>query len=523
MLRAGLIALALSCGLAAQVPAGAAGKRFALLIANSAYTKGLPPIPAAAQEARLMEAALQKAGFDVTVVENIRLPEFPAKLLPAFLAKVKAGDDCVVLYSGHAVQVGGINYFLPVDFDPKDRSAIESRAYALDNLPEELNKKRVGLKLLVLEASRALEVAVPGVSGEGLANFEMGELREIVFASSTQPNGVIKKPYSEGVGLFTKALADAIGKRGPDLLGVFSEAQRQAMVGSQMAQQPFYLPKLTQQFYFLEPEKIAPVIITKVAGPTVGTFRANRRDRQEYVWVPAGEFKMGCVPNDRKCENREKPQHEVTISKPFWIGRTEVTVDAYRRFVDADKSRTMPDGPLRDKKWEKHTGHPIHSINWREADQFCGWIGGRLPTEAEWEYAARAGVADEVVPLNDENSRDKANFSGQSGNDRYDQDTAPVRSFDANPWGLYDMFGNVWEWVQDWYSPTYYASSPKADPQGPDSGKEKVARGGSWDSDARQHLRISYRQAYGKGGTLVGFRCVMNDTPETRKILDIQP
>jgi formylglycine-generating enzyme required for sulfatase activity len=522
MLRVGLLALVFSCGLAAQVPAGAAGKRFALVIANSAYSKGLPPIPAAAQEARLMESSLKKAGFDVTVVENIRLPEFPARLLPEFLAKLKAGDDCVIHYSGHAVQVSGINYLLPVDFDPKDRSPIESRGYALDNLPEELNKKRAGLKLLVLEASRAIDLP-SGASAEGLAIPEMSDYREIVFVSSTQPNSVVKKPYSEGVGLFTKALAEAIAKRGPDLLGVLSEAQRGAMVGSQMAQQPFYLPKLTQQFYFLEPEKIAPVVITKTAGPSVGTFRSNRRDRQEYVWVPSGTFKMGCVPSDKRCENHEKPQHEVTISKPFWIGRNEVTVDAYRRFVDADKSRRMPRGPIGDGKWEKHTGHPIHSVKWSEANEYCGWIGGRLPTEAEWEYAARAGVADEVVPLNDENSRDKANFAGQSGNDRYDQDTAPVRSFDANPWGLYDMFGNLWEWVADWYSPTYYASSPKTDPQGPETGKERVARGGSWYSDARQHLRISYRQAYGKEGNIVGFRCVMDDTPETRKILDIQP
>jgi formylglycine-generating enzyme required for sulfatase activity len=119
--------------------------------------------------------------------------------------------------------------------------------------------------------------------------------------------------------------------------------------------------------------------------------------------------------------------------------------------------------------------------------------------------------------LNAETARDKANFSGKQGNDRFEQ-VAPVKQFDPNGFGLFDMSGNLWEFTSDVYSKTYFAESPKEDPTGPSSGKERVVRGGSWFSDPTQHLRISFRNK-GNGGNIVGFRCVLPDSEETRKLL----
>ncbi len=258
--------------------------------------------------------------------------------------------------------------------------------------------------------------------------------------------------------------------------------------------------------------------LTTPVDPLIGIPHMSRKDRQGYVWIPAGRFQMGCVPGDQRCRPEEKPQHAVEITKGFWLGQTEVDIDSYRRFVeDGGSGAAMPSAPLWDKKL-RATNHPITGPSWGEANAFCTWAGGRLPTEAEWEYAARAGVDNAIYPLDGENSRDKANFLGKRGNDRAEF-TAAVKSYDPNAYGLFDMAGNVWEWCEDYYSDAYYASSPEADPKGPTSGQEYVARGGSWNSDPGEHLRISFRTSFAKGGNLVGFRCVLDDTPATQEIL----
>lgn len=271
--------------------------------------------------------------------------------------------------------------------------------------------------------------------------------------------------------------------------------------------------------------QLVHVSFTVSAAPKPASLgpKSNRKDREEYVYIPPGRFKMGCAPGDKLCKPDEKPQHEVTISNGFWMGRNEVEVDAWRRYVnDSGKKMKMPPAPLfpEDKNW-RSGDHPIVNVSWENARDYCAWAGGRLPYEAEWEYAARAGAENEIYPLNDENSRDKANFAGTKGNDIYEF-TAPVHKFDASKFGLYDMAGNVWEWVNDFYSSDYYEHSPAVNPKGPSDGNKHVRRGGSFDSDPREHLRISLRDPFNKAENNVGFRCVLEDTPDLGRILDLQ-
>jgi formylglycine-generating enzyme required for sulfatase activity len=225
---------------------------------------------------------------------------------------------------------------------------------------------------------------------------------------------------------------------------------------------------------------------------------------------------MGCVPSAAaECQPDEKPQHPVKITNAFWLGETEVQVSAYRYFAKQVAHRKMPQAPMWDRNW-KDDGYPIAYVSWQDAQDYCAWAGGRLPTEAEWEYAARAGSDNQVFPFPDmKQSRDKANFLGTQGYDQY-EGAAPVKKFDPNRFGLFDMAGNVWEWVYDFYDPLYYGHSPEVDPRGPDSGKAHVARGGSYDSDAAKHLRLSYRGHFVKEADHVGFRCLLPDTPATR-------
>ncbi len=199
-----------------------------------------------------------------------------------------------------------------------------------------------------------------------------------------------------------------------------------------------------------------------------GALKQNPKDGLKYIWIPPGNFQMGCSPGDSDCGSDEKPAHPVTLSKGFWIGQTEVTVGAYKRFAH-QTGRKMPPAPRFNSGWGNEA-MPMVRISWNDAQVYCKWAGGRLPTEAEWEYAARGGnTAACYGPLDKvawhlDNSGHQPHVVGQKS---------------ANGLGLFDTLGNVWEWVNDWYDEKYYQKSPAKDPPGPTSGEFRVLRGGS--------------------------------------------
>jgi sulfatase modifying factor 1 len=199
----------------------------------------------------------------------------------------------------------------------------------------------------------------------------------------------------------------------------------------------------------------------------------------------------------------------------FWLSGTPVTVGAYKRFIQARTDITMPDAPSFNSDWSKED-HPIVKVTWDEAQAYCAWAGGtngRLPTEAQWEYAARGGRDGLKYPWGNEITPENANYSGSKWNG-----TSPVRSYAPNGWGLYDMAGNVFEWVADWYEEDYYTTLPSDrpadDPSGPQSGMRRVARGGSFYVVPRR-LRASGRDGLGPGSRadFIGFRCVWEVVP----------
>src|SRR5271157_734673 len=225
-------------------------------------------------------------------------------------------------------------------------------------------------------------------------------------------------------------------------------------------------------------------------GPNIGSQAAgqaheNSKDGLKYVWIPSGRFLMGCSPGDQECLDDEKPPHHVTVSKGFWMGKTEVTVLAYKRFSQ-ETTRQMPSAPPFNSEWV-NDAMPITNVTWDEARDYCTWAGGRLPTEAEWEYAARGGSPGPRYGPLDEIAWYDANSGMQ---------THPVAQKLANKFGLYDMLGNVLEWVNDWYdkpyAPDYYQHGPSQDPKGPARGMAHVIRGGSWNIFSA-NVRASYR------------------------------
>ncbi len=222
------------------------------------------------------------------------------------------------------------------------------------------------------------------------------------------------------------------------------------------------------------------------------------------VYVPEGEFLMGSADSDPDAGSDEKPQHTVYLDA-FWIDKTEVTNAAFALCVQAGACQTTG------ADFSEKPNHPVVAVSWNDAAAYCEWAGRRLPTEAEWEKAAR-GTDGRIYPWGD-GAPDATllNYNGNIGG------TTEVGSYPdgASPYGALDMAGNVWEWANDWYDSSYYSNSPSENPQGPSTGDARVLRGGSWVNEAR-NVRVSNRgrgypdyRFVGSGG----FRCSFSTFP----------
>jgi formylglycine-generating enzyme required for sulfatase activity len=244
--------------------------------------------------------------------------------------------------------------------------------------------------------------------------------------------------------------------------------------------------------------KIAGKIgIQKVVKNGKGHWEADYGDGIIMVHIPAGNFTMGSNDYDD-----EKPIHEVYLDG-YWMGKYEVTFAQYDKYCeDAKKDKPGDEGWGRVKR-------PVINVSWEDANAYCKWLSKKkgldfkLPTEAQWEKAARGSDGRKYPWGNNEPGETLANFDSKVGK------TSPVGSYSngASPYGLLDMAGNVWEWCYDWYEADYYNKSPEKNPKGPESGSHRVFRGGSWSNDAVD-LRCAYRNYDGPSYRIVnlGFR-----------------
>lgn len=232
-------------------------------------------------------------------------------------------------------------------------------------------------------------------------------------------------------------------------------------------------------------------LLSRLNQSATGSVKQNPRDGLLYVYIPPGEFEMGCTVEQEPCSIDESPPGEkrrrVKVTRGFWMGQTEVTQAAYKRVAGKDPSAL------------KGEGLPVEGVNWYEAKSYCEAAGMRLPTEAEWEYAARAGSAEARYGRLDEIAWYRANSGNRAQR---------VGTKKPNAWGLYDMLGNVWEWTNDWHFP--YESDPGTYGSGAMKRREseRVVRGGSWKLEPGW-IRASTRYSFELTDHVssLGFRC----------------
>jgi formylglycine-generating enzyme required for sulfatase activity len=250
------------------------------------------------------------------------------------------------------------------------------------------------------------------------------------------------------------------------------------------------------------------------------------------VLIPDGSFDMGADADTALAEcqkfygscsrdwyTSEEPIHRVFLDN-YYIDQYEVTNARYAACVDEGvcDPPIVTDDLSRGEYYGSSTyaDYPVIFVKWYDAQTYCQWRGARLPTEAEWEKAARGRLEGKLYPWGDTFDGERVNFCDRNCKSRYaNQDyddgyenTAPVGSYAPNGYGLYDMAGNVWEWVADWYDKDYYAHSPASNPGGPASGERRVLRGGSW-YNFGSYYRAAHCYSYDPSNvySIVGFRC----------------
>ena len=464
-------------------------------------------------------------------------------------------DDLVyVFFAGHGVDYQNVLYFLPYDAskDNPDDNGIPMGEF-FRKVTRNLAAKQVVVFIDACHAAGAAEGGRAGASVDvqkewDALNSKEGQFSMALFSSLANQRSWEDAGLGGGHGLFTWYLLEGLNGGAPgngdglisaDALWnyVREKVEDRSRKKFPELQTPLASPSFRTGLILARalPKPTAQVADRPaMEGIPALPVKHNAKDGQDYVWIPAGNFMMGCSAGDSACQAAENPAHAVTLTKGFWLGQTEVTVGAWHRYRVATKSpELMTEGPITGKLNEAASGKnlPAVGMTWNEASAFCQWAGGRLPTEAEWEYAARAGSTegrygelDAIAWYGDNSGRRRIDVTAildagsaaalinklvENGDGPH-----PVAQKQANARGLYDMVGNVQQWTADWYGERYYTTKEATDPKGPTTGTERTVRGANWGSFP-QNVRVSFRTGFWVGlrDSSIGTRCVVEVFP----------
>ena len=534
-------AVLLVLGLALVPSAASAAGRVALVVGNSAYA-AIGALPNPGNDAADVATALGRLGFEVETVRDADRVGLNAALR-GFTRRSVGADVALVFYAGHGLEMDGVNYLVPVDAQLERDTDVRFEAVALDDVLASV--EGAALRVVILDACRNNPLARSmqrTSASRSVSRGSFGELNEDLLGAETLVAyaAAAGTTAADGTGRnspYTSALLAHL-EQPLELSALFRRVRAQVLEATAGDQRPHEYGSLLGEHYLggasgpgtatvvdsvsgaasAQQETVFWESIRDSSNPAeleaylrqypAGVFRAlatvrlaalrpsatdpPAADRQvpgtvfrdcptcpELVVVPAGRFRMGCV-SGRDCYDSQQPVHEVELAS-FALGVYEVTFEEYDRFVQATGHRRPGDGG-----WGRG-GRPVIDVSWEDAAAYVAWLSRetgesyRLPSESEWEYAARAGTTTRYS-WGQDIGRNLANCDGCRS--RWDDDqTAPAGSFAANGWGLHDMHGNVWEWVADcWHE--NYARAPRdgtAWTSGGNCGR-RVLRGGSWNS-----------------------------------------
>ncbi|MDF0668565.1 MAG: SUMF1/EgtB/PvdO family nonheme iron enzyme [Nitrospira sp.] len=563
----------------------AEGKRVAFVVGIGTYDNlgADKQLRNAVNDAEGVSAKLAGIGYQVTKAPDLTRSVFSAKWQNV-LDSLTRDDTFVLYFSGHGVQIDGQNYLLMRDIpwiEYGRQAQLTREAISLNEILSDLTtgaRAHPKQSVVILDACRNNPLIPPGYKGiqtaSGLAKPSATEGLFVIYSASENSvslDRLANDNNSVKYSVFTRALLPLLTQ--PLTLQDLSvELKKNVLALTKRAQRPTYYDGTDGEPFCLpgcltEADKSSVRFkenLTASVHPSLSK-ELTGKDGAPMVLMPVGSFQMGstkdevdraiqtCVNEYKKdqqtCEDwykGELPRHQVSLDA-FYFDKYEVTNRLFQRFVQETGYRTTAEEKgsawafVEGKGWEEvkganwqkpeagatvlasnRTEHPVVAVSWDDAVSFCRWAGKRLPAEAEFEYAMRAGTTTQywwgqgnpgtrrVENIADESAKHLLNVIMKGYNDGAVR-TAPVGSYEANPWGLHDMSGNVREWTADWYDEGYYGKGPERNPKGPSSGQYRVLRGGSW-ADEPGYVRSASRGRAMPTTRLdgIGFRCAQD-------------
>ncbi len=499
--------------------------RLALVIGNGTY-QNVSSLDTPVNDANEMAAVLKELGFKVILKPNVQRRAMIEAVQQFGTQLHHNGGVGLFYFSGYGLQTKGRNFLVPVNANILSEADIEFESLEVKRVLAQMEQANNRINIVILEACRdnPYKKDIANLR-DGLAKTESPTKTMIAYACA--PDTVSIKASNEGHSTYTKHLLDALRHRPHlSLTDFFIKVRLKVKQKTNQKQAPWESVSLVNTFYFAQSPRsketvVPPQPLTQPPSSNTLTHFCDRlqdgSEGPEMVWIPAGRFRMGDIQGVG--DNDEQPVHWVSVDR-FAMERYEVSFAEYDRFAEAT-GKEMPD----DEGWGRGN-RPVINVSWENAMAYAGWLSKqtrqqyRLPTEAEWEYAARAGTqtsrywgnepdhACRYANVRDGTFKNELNW-GSIHNcvDNY-VPAAPVGLFQPNPFGLFDILGNVWEWTCSEYEEKYNGKEQRC-AVGKKSTEFRVIRGGSW-FNTPWSVRAAYRDWYRRDYRLnfVGFRLV---------------
>ena len=502
-----------------------AEKRIALVIGNASYQYA-GPLKNPANDANDVAQKLAVLGFEVIRAIDLDTDGFD-EVFNRFSKRLQDADIALLFYAGHGIQYKGKNFLLPTDAKLKNRFSIRRETFSLSDFTH-LMEQKSKLNLVFLDAcrnnplaqrlnrSRSSSRSVPLL--QGLRRIDQIN-SEMLIVYATAPDAVA----ADGRGRnspFTSALLHHMEAPNIEVEVMLKRVTRTVRTQTGEQQKPERLSQLTTEFYFNRQMQKRPSTQAAKINEEIHRLQSRLREEQQKqlvslaspspklkfkapqtIWLPGGQTRMGCF-NKKSCRSDELPVHTVTL-KPFHMATHETSFAQWDSCVDEGGCRMIRD----DEGWGR-SKRPVINVSWYDARAYARWLSRktgqswRLPTEAEWEYAARAQF-EKRFTFGNKLTPKQANFGDLLGR------TNEVGKFSPNRFGLFDMHGNVAEWVSDRYGKNYYSHSQTNNPKGPKQGIKRINRGGGWHYGAKfSRSAMRFPQHPAKRLSNVGFRLV---------------